>query len=129
MRGSLSLPCPWVGTLPRLFERANSLRSLVKRVDFKGGGKLQALSGVFSMICSPGFFVGVYHRPAQSADRERQTLGLSPVQSEVVSAILGTIKAKTSKQIAYCPGGQIGQHMYPLEMGTKHVPKMPQKAL
>lgn len=26
------------------------------------GGKLQALSGVFSMICSPGFLVGVYHQ-------------------------------------------------------------------
>lgn len=64
------------------------------------------------MICSPGFLEGVYHRPVQLADRERRTLGLSPVQSEVVSAILGTVKAKKSKQIAYCPGGQTDQQMY-----------------
>lgn len=49
----------------------------------------------------------------QLAYRVGQSLGLSPIQSEVMGAILGAIKAKKAKQAAYCPGGQTEQQMYP----------------
>lgn len=124
LRDSLSLPCSQAGMSPRLFECANSLPFLVKWFDFFFKcWRVNCSLFLPALGSSPDFLVGVCHRPAQLANREGQLPGLSAIHSKVVGAILGTIKAKEPKQVAYCPGGQTDQQI------TKHVPKVPQKAL